>query len=68
MMQAMKKRLESVEEVKAALEEVHHSAQLLEPVAQRKTAAEAAAVRTYLPLPLSSPYYIAIIGMGRETM
>ena len=63
----MKKRLESVEEVKAALEEVQHSAQLLEPVARRKTAAEAAVVPTYHPLPLSSPYNIAVIGMGRET-
>ena len=42
--QELQKRRESAEEVRAALAEAGRTRQLLEPVARRRTAAEAASV------------------------
>ncbi len=45
-LQELEKRTESAQEVRAALKEARRASQLLEPVARRRTAAEAASVRT----------------------
>ena len=54
-MQELEKRRETAAEVRAALAEARRTLQLLEPVARRRTAAEAASVRTSGPASTAGP-------------
>ena len=57
--QELQKRRESAEEVRTALAEAERTRRLLEPVARRRTAAEAASVRVHRLMSVSS--HVAVL-------